>query len=219
MKHDVCLRMAAAVTAVLLLASCRLTQPVEDPAEDQTPETGESARTGTLLMDFTSGSNVEDVRPVELEQGIAMSDLCSTLEEITGIQFDFTVTMDQAGCTVTWQESSALIQGETPQDEQQDYVFYDDGLLRWFMLDTVWRNLTEEFGAAQVVYTGPDGAALQLEEPWRQCLVLCTVHRCRLANRRPAFRLKPQRHVHYTTKVLPGTRPAFSGRAIPGRDR
>lgn len=166
MKHDVCLRMAAAVTAVLLLASCRLTQPVEDPAEDQTPETGESARTGTLLMDFTSGSNVEDVRPVELEQGIAMSELCSTLEEITGIQFDFTVTMDQAGCTVTWQESSALIQGETPQDEQQDYVFYDDGLLRWFMLDTVWRNLTEEFGAAQVVYTGPDGAALSLEEPW-----------------------------------------------------
>ena len=113
MKHDVCLRMAAAVTAVLLLASCRLTQPVEGPAEDQTPETGESARTGTLLMDFTSGSNVEDVRPVELEQGIAMSELCSTLEEITGIQFDFAVTMDQAGCTVTWQERSALIQGET----------------------------------------------------------------------------------------------------------
>lgn len=165
MKGFVCLGLAAAMAGALLLTSCQV-QPGTEAAAGQTSETGESARTGTLLMDFTAGSNVEDVRPVELDTGIALTDLCSTLEEITGIQFAFTVATDETGCTVTWQEDSALVQGETPQDEKQDYVFYDDDLLRWFILDTVWRNLTEEFGVAQVVYHGPDGAALALEEPW-----------------------------------------------------
>lgn len=166
MKRSVCLGLMAMAAGILLLTACREASPVAEPSGNPTSETGETAHTDTLLMDFTSGSHVEDVRPVELEQSIPMSELCDTLEQITGIQFDFTVQTGETGCVVTWQDTSALVQGETPQDEQQDYVFYDDDLLRWFMLDTVWRNLTEEFGAAQVVYAGPDGTALRLEEPW-----------------------------------------------------
>lgn len=166
MKTSVYLRLAAAAVGAAFLAACQLTPSAADPEPMQTRETGESAHTATLLMDFTAGSNVEDVRPVALEHEISVPELCSALEEATGIQFDFTVTSSPDGCTVTWQESSALIQGETPQDENQDYVFYDDDLLRWFLLDTVWRNLTGEFGMEQVVYTGPDGAALDLQDPW-----------------------------------------------------
>ncbi len=107
MKGFVCLGLAAAMAGAMLLTSCQV-QPGTEAAAGQTSETGESARTGTLLMDFTAGSNVEDVRPVELDTGIALTDLCSTLEEVTGIQFAFTVATDETGCTVTWQEDSAL---------------------------------------------------------------------------------------------------------------
>lgn len=171
MKVRVYLGLAAVAAGAMLLAGCRTTPPEEPSAEVQTRETGTaetggSARTDTLWMDFTAGSNVEDIRPVALETSVTAEELCAALEQVTGIRFDFTLSADGAGYTVAWQSDSAMLQGETPQDEHQDYVFYDDDLLRWFMLDTVWRNLTEEFGAGQVLYTGPDGAPLQLEDPW-----------------------------------------------------
>ncbi len=166
MKGPICLRLAAAAAAIMLLAGCQQAQPVPGSASAETAETGESARTDTLRMDFTAGSNVEDVRTVELEAAVTPAALCDTLEELTGIQFDFTVAQNGDVYTVAWQDTSALILGETPQDEHQDYVFYDDDLLRWFMLDTVWRNLTEEYGAKEVLYTDPEGAVLTLESPW-----------------------------------------------------
>ena len=66
MKGPICLRLAAAAAAIMLLAGCQPAQPVPGSASAETAETGESARTDTLLMDFTAGSNVEDLSLIHI---------------------------------------------------------------------------------------------------------------------------------------------------------
>lgn len=145
-------------------AATPVSTPTATPAPSCSPATAETA--DILYLDFTAGSEVEDVRPMELPQGIRAEQLCDTLTDMTGIPFGFTVSWNSDRCTVSWQKDSALWCDEMPQDTNPDYVFYDENLLRWFLLDTVWRTLTESYGAQQVRYCTDNQRPLVLDSLW-----------------------------------------------------
>ena len=170
------------VAAACLLAGCTRTVPAAEPSPAPSPATAatletsglatgeDAAPTGAqggsaLYMDFTAGSEAEAVRVVESADAIAADSLSDTLSDTTGIRFDFTLAWQGDDCTVTWQNDSALWCAEMPQDANPDYVFYDSDLLRWFLLDTVWRTLQQGYGAGDIFYRDAEGQPLNLEEP------------------------------------------------------
>ena len=160
MRH--CVLVGAACAA--LLAGCRL--PPAPPDNPATAETSTRETAAFLDMDFTAGGRNADVRPVELAQGIRTSGLSDALAGATGIPFSFTLTWQGETCTVAWQQDSALWTQQMPQGQEPDYLFYDADLLRWFLLDTVWQTLQQEFGAEEVYYCDADGQPLQLADLW-----------------------------------------------------
>ena len=166
MKH---LLLAAGLLACLALAACAGPAALPDAATAGTAAGGTpqaTPETAVLYLDFTAGSEVEDVRPVELPAPVSADGLCAALTDETGIPFDFALAWDGGDWTVTWQDGSALWSGEMPQGGGPDYMFYDADLLRWFLLDTVWHTLTDGFGADTVTFRLPDGAAPDLAGLW-----------------------------------------------------
>lgn len=172
-----------AVAAACLLAGCARTlppatsSPAPSPAtaatlESSGPATGEGAAPAgvqdgmVLCMDFTAGSENESVREVELSAPVPAEQLADTLTDTTDIRFRFTVAWQGSNCTVTWQRDSALWCAEMPQNANPDYVFYDEDLLRWFLLDTVWRTLQQSYGAGNIFYQNADGQPLTLDDLW-----------------------------------------------------
>lgn len=180
MKHRLIGCLAVAAGCIALLAGCdQRDQPAATPAPsaptaaataESSPEADGSALVSTgetaslIYMDFTAGSEVEDVRPVCC--AAPAEDLCASLTRITGIPFHFSLSWQQRSCTVTWQPESALWSDQTPQGEGSDYLFYDEDLLHWFMLDTVWRTLQQSYGAETVYYRTQDNQAPDLTELW-----------------------------------------------------
>ena len=177
-----CPVLCLAVAAACLLIGCTRNVPAAEPSpapspaeaatlETSGPATGEDAaptgvQSGTVLyMDFTAGSETESVRPVE-SAAIPADSLSDTLTDTTGIRFDFTLAWQGSSCTVTWQKDSALWCTEMPQDADPDYVFYDSDLLRWFLLDTVWRTLQQSYGAGDIFYQNAEGQTLTLDDLW-----------------------------------------------------
>lgn len=164
-----CAETGAEASSVLPAAS---PQQAEPPAQQPAIRTAETATAETagladaLLLDFTAGSEVEDVRVVQVPGGVDAAALCAALTEETGIAFDFTLEQQGDAWTVTWQAGSALWDGEMPQGGSPDYVFYDADLLRWFLLDTVWRTLNDSFGAQAVYYRAADGQPPALDDLW-----------------------------------------------------
>ena len=141
-------------------------------AAPATPETGTGSVTAetaaghcTLYMDFTAGSEVPDVRPVELDCTVPPGELSQALTETTGIPFAFTLEHNGDRWTVKWQKDSALWNHDMPQGNPE-YVFYDDDLMHWFLMDTVWCTLKEAYGATEVSYRSTDGGSLKMESLW-----------------------------------------------------
>ena len=133
-----------------------------EPAESS-QSAAESTRTDILYAVF----GAEDVKEYPIEYSGTQKtaeELATELSKLTGL--DFTITADKTddGWSVDWAANSTLVAGLDDREQKEDFFFFDQDSLRWFMMDSLWRTLTENLNAENIYYTMDGGRELAFEE-------------------------------------------------------
>ncbi|MGM9636208.1 MAG: hypothetical protein ACI3YE_08670 [Candidatus Avispirillum sp.] len=123
----------------------------------------ESTRTDTLYAVFSA----KDVNEYPIEYTGAQKtaeELADELSELTGL--DFIITADKAddGWIVDWSADSSLVTGHDGREQTEDFCFYDYDSMCRFMMDSLWRTLSENLDAENIYYTMDGGQKLVLEK-------------------------------------------------------
>ena len=124
--------------------------------------TEESIRTDILYAVFGD----EDVREYPIEYSGAKKtaeELARELSDLTGMDFTITASKTDDGLIVDWAADSTLIAGRDDREQKEDFRFYDYDSMSWFMMDSLWRTLTENLDAENIYYTMDGGQELVLE--------------------------------------------------------
>jgi hypothetical protein len=80
--------------------------------------------------------------------------LAEGLSELTGLNFSITViSCNNDGILVSWNDDSSLIAGIGDMEQKEEFFCYDVDSTRWFMMDSLWKTLTENLGVENVYYT------------------------------------------------------------------
>lgn len=123
----------------------------------------ESSQSGVLYAVF-SGDNVKEY-PVEFTGNQKTAEgLSDELSKLTGLDFNITADKTDDGWVVDWAADSTLIAGLDDREQKEEFFFFDHDTLSWFMMDSLWRTLTENLGAENIYYTMDGGKELFLQE-------------------------------------------------------
>ena len=152
---------------ICLLAACGSASPSGDsasskPAEPSQSET-ESTQTDILYAVFSA----EDVKEYPIEYTGAKKtaeELAQELTRLTGLDFIITSSKADDGWIVDWSADSTLIAGLDDREQKEEFHFFDQDSLCWFMMDSLWRTLTENLNAENIYYTMDGGRELFFEE-------------------------------------------------------
>ena len=152
---------------ICLLAACGSASPsdVADSSESAEPpqSTAKSTQTDVLYAVFSA----EDVKEYPIEYTGAQKtaeELANELSELTGLDFIITASKADDGWVVDWAADSTLVAGLDDREQKDDFFFFDQDSLRWFMMDSLWRTLTENLDAENIYYTMDGGKELVFEE-------------------------------------------------------
>lgn len=158
---------------ICLLTACQSAVPTSAPASSEPssepvasePEqsTAESIRTDVLYAVF----GAEDVKEYPIEytgDPKTAGDLAHALSELTGLDFIITANKTDDGWIVDWAADSTLVAGLDDRVQKDDFFFFDQDSLRWFMMDSLWRTLTENLDAENIYYTMDGGQDMVFEE-------------------------------------------------------
>ena len=91
-------------------------------------------------------------------------ELAAELTELTGLDFTITVSETDDGLIVDWAADSTLVSGPDSREQKEEFVFYDYDTMSWFMMDSLWRTLTENLDTENIYYTMDGGKTLTLEK-------------------------------------------------------
>lgn len=158
---------------VCLLTACGDGSPsapsgaVNQNEMSQTNETQTNETQTNILYCAFYGTDDEHVREYPIEYtGAPKSpeELADALTELSGICFDVTVNQIEEGLTVDWAASSTLFSVESPDEKSEEFHFFDYDSCAWFMMDSLWLTLTENFGAENIYYTMDGGQELVLDK-------------------------------------------------------
>lgn len=110
--------------------------------------------TGTLYAVFSEN----DVREMDFgyEEGACTPEkIAAALSEWTGLDFNMTVELDTQYNTVIidWSADSAMATGQPPETQKEEFHFYDEEQLRFFMLNSLCRTIRENMGKLDVFYS------------------------------------------------------------------
>ena len=122
------------------------TQSTEAPAPEMI--------TGTLYAVFSE----DEVRELDFgyEKGTCTPEkIAAALSEWTGLDFNITAELDAQYNTVTidWSTDSAMATGQPPEVQKDNFHFYDEEQLRFFMLNSLCRTIRENMGKLDVFYS------------------------------------------------------------------
>ena len=87
-------------------------------------------------------------------------ELANELSELTGLDFFITASRTDDGWIVDWSADSTLVAGLDGREHKEEFFFYDANTLNWFMMDSLWRTITENLGDENVYYTMDGGQTL-----------------------------------------------------------
>ncbi len=149
-------------TASTTSTSAATTSAATTPAATS-QSTAESTRTDILYAVFHSS----DVREYPLTYSGApktAEELAHALSELTGLDFFITAAETDDGWIVDWAADSALVAGGNNREQKEEFFFFDCDSLSWFMMDSLWRTLTENLDAENIYYTMDGGRELVLEK-------------------------------------------------------
>ena len=62
-----------------------------------------------------------------------------------------------------WAADSTLVAGLDDREQKEEFFFFDYDSQCWFMMDSLWRTLTENLDAENIYYTMDGGQELVLE--------------------------------------------------------
>ena len=133
------------------------------PNESTLPGAEESAQTDILYAVF-GADNVKEY-PIEYTGAQKTAEeLAQELSELTGLDFNITADKTDDGLIVDWAADSTPVAGLDDRVQKDDFFFFDCDSLNWFMMDSLWRTLTENLGAENIYYTMDGGKELTFEE-------------------------------------------------------
>ena len=123
----------------------------------------ESTQTDVLYAVFYS----DDVKEYPITYTGAQKtaeELAHELSELTGLDFTITASKADDGLIVDWAADSTLVAGLDNREQKEEFFFFDVDSLSWFMMDSLWRTLTENLDAENIYYTMDGGRELVLEK-------------------------------------------------------
>lgn len=111
--------------------------------------------------------SAEDVREYPIEYTGAQKtaeELADELSELTGLDFIITISKNSDGWIVDWSADSTLVAGLHDREQKEEFFFFDQDTLSWFMMDSLWRTLTENLDTENIYYTMDGGKELVFTE-------------------------------------------------------
>lgn len=156
---------------ISMLAACGSASPSDtsgspassQPAASSQSTTAEEKQTDVLYAVFGGGDVTE--YPIEYTGAQKTAEgLADELSKLTGLDFAITTSKADDGLIVDWSADSTLLAGPGDREQKEEFFFYDQGTLSWFMMDSLWRTLTENLDAENIYYTMDGGQELILME-------------------------------------------------------
>lgn len=160
------------IILALAVLICMLTACVNTPSSggqnsskptSSSQNTTESTQTDILYAVF-SADRVKEY-PIEYTgTSKTAEELAQELSELTGLDFFITASNTDDGLIVDWAADSTLIAGRDNREQKEEFFFFDEDSLRWFMMDSLWRTLTENLGVENIYFTMNGGQKLVFDE-------------------------------------------------------
>ena len=160
------------VVLICQLASCgkspsdetESSKPSEQPqsTSESTQTEEDNTQTDILYAVFYA----DEVKEYPIEYTGAQKtaeELAQSLSELTGLDFTITASQTEDGWIVDWAADSTLVAGLDDREQKEEFFFFDYDSQCWFMMDSLWRTLTENLDAENIYYTMDGGQELVLE--------------------------------------------------------
>ncbi|MDD6032937.1 MAG: hypothetical protein PUC47_05545 [Oscillospiraceae bacterium] len=157
------------VMLVCLLAACGSTPPPSEPSSSSSSESSSSkvvessqstATQTAVLYAVFNGGEVKEYPVAYTGAQITAEELADELTGLTGLDFTITASKGTDGLTVDWAADSTLLAGLGGREQKTDFFFFDSDSLGWFMMDSLWKTLTENLGVEDIYYTMDGGQEL-----------------------------------------------------------
>jgi hypothetical protein len=158
-----------AILLAFFLAACKNEQAADEPGQEPVqaePDSAEPEYTATLYVDFTCGGSDLALEQFELgyDGDLTPEILLTGLSDLTGLDFVADIVQAERGIEVDWKKESTLIANLDDREQNEHFFFYDADSMRWFMMDSLYRTLLENFRPPEVYYTMDGGKALAFDE-------------------------------------------------------
>ena len=132
---------------------------------EATTTTATTTTTQTDILYAVFGADNVKEYPIEYTgEKKTAEELAQELSKLTGLDFNITASKTDDGWVVDWAADSTLIAGLDNREQKEEFFFFDFNSLNWFMMDSLWRTLTENLNAENIYYTMDGGKELTFEE-------------------------------------------------------
>lgn len=152
---------------ICLLSACGRASSSGDSASSKQAEPLQSEEESTQTDILYAVFSAEDVKEYPIEyigDKKTAEELAGELTGLTGLDFFITASKTDDGWIVDWAADSTLIAGLDDREQKEEFHFFDHDSLCWFMMDSLWRTLTENLNAENIYYTMDGGRELFFEE-------------------------------------------------------
>ncbi len=90
--------------------------------------------------------------------------LAEGLGDLTGLDYIVTESGVEGGVVIDWSPEATLIKNFGDEAQDEDFYFEDSASMQWFMLESLWKSIIENFPDKEVYYTMNGGNDLYLAE-------------------------------------------------------
>lgn len=152
---------------ICLLSACGRASSSGDSASSKQAKPLQSEEESTQTDILYAVFSAEDVKEYPIEytgNKKTAEELAGELTGLTGLDFFITASKTDDGWIVDWAADSTLIAGLDDREQKEEFHFFDHDSLCWFMMDSLWRTLTENLNAENIYYTMDGGRELFFEE-------------------------------------------------------
>ena len=152
---------------ICLLSACGRASSSGDSASSKQAKPLQSEEESTQTDILYAVFSAEDVKEYPIEyigDKKTAEELAGELTGLTGLDFFITASKTDDGWIVDWAADSTLIAGLDDREQKEEFHFFDHDSLCWFMMDSLWRTLTENLNAENIYYTMDVGRELFFEE-------------------------------------------------------
>jgi len=150
----------------ILLTGCASSETSPQVEKKKEPVT--ETKTATLYTSMETGSETAnfETHSFEYTGDLTVEKLAQGLSDLTGLDFYIIQTPSEQSkdIIIDWQQNSTLIENLGDREQKEEFFFYDADSMRWFMMDSLWRTVMENFDVENVYYTMDGGYDLVLDE-------------------------------------------------------